>query len=234
MKNNKGFTLVELLVSIGIMSIIMTLVTTMMINASRFFEKQSVFIELNNEIQVINNYLSESFMEATAMNFTITDDTTNAGRYELYKTDDTGAVPATAKGVQRYLYYYNDPANADPEKRHVLYVVAFKETDTIPADPSGTEADDIYLLSKNVSEFAVEIPTRTVIDPDAPELAPGDPAPASEEVVKNPVVANITYKVTKNNISLDCELTVDCRNKISKVKITKADGSVYEYKATDR
>ena len=79
--DNRGISLIELMVSVAIMSIVMLIATGMLTNASRFFEKQAAQVELQNEAQVITNYLSESVMEASGMEFEITDTSTLFKRY---------------------------------------------------------------------------------------------------------------------------------------------------------
>lgn len=225
--NNKGVSLIELLVSVAIMSIVMLIATAMLTNASRFFEKQSAQVELQNEAQVITNYLTESIMEASGMEFVITNSGTGAGVYRLYgtETDPTsGTAILTGKGDQRVLYYDADTFS--------LYMVSFNATDAIP-DPS-TYASIGFLISDEIRYFSMDVNKGEVTDPNEPTETDADGNPIVELGVRNPITCNIKFTLAHNKVSSDFELTADCRNHLSEVSIEKDGNPAEVYKAYDR
>lgn len=209
--NNKGFTLIELLVSIAIMSLVMVIATTMMTNASRYFERQSAMVEVQNESQLVTNHLSEAVMEATGMQFTY-NDATGTGAYILFSDN--------SKGEQRVLHYDNDT--------HSLYIASYKgkAVADILADTSWqTEA---YMLSDEITLFHLDYDWGYSTSPedvkpaDEPVLPPGE---TPVKVVRNPLKLRITYTIAHNNVSSDFEITADCRNTLEKITI---NGTEYE------
>lgn len=228
--NNKGFSLVELIVSVGIMSVIMLIATGMLISASRYFEKQTAMVELQNEAQLVTNYLSEAIMEATAMEFTT--DSTGNGTYKLYKTD--------SKGNQRVMYY--DSATTS------LYMVTFKDN-LEPA--SSSYMDTGFLISDEVSaiklsfDYGVETNPEDIPSPTSATEAGGGGTPPAEPattaapdpdvyVVRNPVKVKVVFEIKHQNVSSEFEISADCRNTLDEVVVNNADGTSVTYKAYSR
>lgn len=224
MKNNRGFSLIELIVSVAIMSIVMVIATTMLVNGSRFFERQSVQIELQNEAQIVTNYLTQSIMEATAMNFHVTDTTDGSGVYELYsKDEDTGAL--TGKDEQRILYY--DGANTS------LYMISFDTADAVP--DASLYSSIGYLISDHVTEFKLEFKKGEVTDPQVTTTTAADGTTQPAEIaVRNPVQVDIKFKLSRSNVSYDFEVKADCRNHLEKVIYKEEADETVVYKAYDR
>lgn len=208
--NNKGVTLVELIVAVGISSILMTTITGMIVGATRYFEKQTTLVEIQNEAQIITNYLTEAVMEATAMDFTVNDEKTE-GTFKLYKEG--------SKDNQRVIYFYTDGTTPGS-----VYVANFKDD----ADP-GSYADDAYLLSKEITEFVVELEKGEEVT-EAPTTPAGTPDPtaptvAPTEYVSNPIKVKIDFTIKRSKYSSKFSITADCRNHLDKVTI---NGTEYE------
>lgn len=209
--NNKGFSLIELIVSIGIMSLVMIIATTMMTSASNYFELQNARVEIQNESQLVVNHLSEVIMEATGMQFTY-DEATGTGTYILFSDG--------SKGNQRVLFYDND--------KHSLYIVSY-ENDTnkvadIPTD--GSWIADAYLISDEITSFHMDYDWGYSTSPEdinpatEPSTEAGtDPADAPKKVVRNPLKVRITFTIAHNKASGDFEITADCRNALEKITI---------------
>ena len=230
--NNKGVTLIELIVGTAIMSVLMMTATGMIVGATKYFEKETAAVELQNEAQIITNHITEAVMEATAMDFTVNDEQTE-GVFKLYKEG--------SKENQRILYFTSDGTNPGS-----LYLVTFKD-DTEPA----VYADDSYLLSREIMDFVVEVetgiatspedvagaggadPSEGGADPGAGGADPGaggaDPDEEPEMVVSNPVKLKIKFTIKHGIVTSEFEITADCRNRLDKVTINGT-----EYKALDR
>lgn len=67
MKNNKGFSLVELLVSIAVGGIVLIVIGSFISSGTGFFNKQSDSLDIQNELQVASNRITDSLMEATSL-----------------------------------------------------------------------------------------------------------------------------------------------------------------------
>ena len=65
--NNKGFSLVELLVAMAVGGIVLVVIGSFVTSGTRFFNKQSNSIDLQNELQVSSNRITDSLMEATSL-----------------------------------------------------------------------------------------------------------------------------------------------------------------------
>lgn len=65
--NNKGLSLVEVLVALAIASIVATLIMSLVTSGSRFYRKQSNSIDLQNELQETSNKVADALMEATEL-----------------------------------------------------------------------------------------------------------------------------------------------------------------------
>lgn len=128
--NNKGFSLVEVLVVVAMSSILASLVVVIMTNSSTFFRKQSTQIDLSNESQIVTSQLNEAFMEATAYEYT----DMGGGSFQIVLYD------ATAKNMKRTLYY--DKANT------TLYLAGGT------AEPVNSEG---FALSHYVTNCIIEI-----------------------------------------------------------------------------
>lgn len=146
LKDNDGLSLVEVLVSMALMSLVMSIAVVMMVNGSRFFERQSAQIDLQNESQIVSNYLSECIMEATA--------------FEKITT-----------GPQIAIKLFDEDADAS-NKRTLVYNVDTKSLYLVngEVDPSLYETEG-YLISKRVSDFTISY--STYVD-EADPLVEGD------------------------------------------------------------
>lgn len=62
--NNQGFSLVELLVALAISGIVIVMISLLIVNSSNLFNNENKNIDLQNEFQVVDGFLSETLMEA--------------------------------------------------------------------------------------------------------------------------------------------------------------------------
>ncbi len=227
--NNKGLSLIELVVSLGVMSILMALATTLMLSASKYFETQAARTELQNEAQLITNYLTTTIMEATDMNFTITDASTGAGVFEFYEKDATTGN-ATGKGSQRVLHFYPD--------MNMLYMVSF-ESGVAPTITYGDESARMYLISDEITSFRMSFDYGEETNPDAVvEADPDDMLAATLEdtttyIVKNPIRVYVEFTMKHNGATSNFEISADCRNTLDDITYTKG-GATTTFKAYDR
>lgn len=202
--NNKGMTLVEVMVGVFLTALVMSIATAMMISSSRNFERQSAQIDIQNESQVVTNYLSEAFMEATAYE-EVSDGTIVAIRlYDDEKSENSRLVIYDAANTSLYVASFS-AASAGPTSLPDVSAVA------------GYMVEE-YRISDHIRDFAVTIEKSEIDPPETPD--PADPDPASGQYyIRNPFNAYITYTLFKEKATREFELYATCRNRLEYLRI---------------
>ena len=95
MKNNKGYTLVELLMAIATFSIVMVVVFGIMNNASKSYSKANLDIAVQEDAQLVANQLEELLCDATSIGLDA------ESNYVVNSLDDSG-------NKVEYVIKYND------------------------------------------------------------------------------------------------------------------------------
>lgn len=128
--DNRGITLIELLIGIAIMGIVSSMISVIMVGGTNFFRNQSATIDLQNDSQLITSSMSAAILEGT--DFTLQEKHMD-GRTVLYFT--TGTAPAEGEssvarqyiwveespfGDKNYLYIYDAGAVVDYNKGNCL------------------------------------------------------------------------------------------------------------------
>jgi prepilin-type N-terminal cleavage/methylation domain-containing protein len=65
--NNKGFSLVEVLVALAVSSVVIVMIGALMSNGSFLFKSENNKINLQNELQMVDSFVSETMLEAKAL-----------------------------------------------------------------------------------------------------------------------------------------------------------------------
>lgn len=105
--NNQGFSLVELLVALAISGIVIVMISLLIVNSSNLFNNENRNIDLQNEFQVVDGFLSETLMEAKTIDIvdnsdgdqTLTLYTGTRGSGEALEPVTTEPIEATTTGV---------------------------------------------------------------------------------------------------------------------------------------
>ena len=100
--NNKGFSLVELLVALAISGIVIVMISLLIVNSSNLFNNENKNIDLQNEFQVVDGFLSETLMEAKTID--IVDDAEGNQTLTLYTgtRDASGTLqPVTTEPIEK-------------------------------------------------------------------------------------------------------------------------------------
>ena len=192
--NNKGFTLIEVLVALAVSSVVITIVIAFISQGSRFYKTQSNTINLQNELQETSNVITDALQEATYLKIA-------SGNNELsvytgsYKIVEGKKLFINEKGSSRYIlrdgsgiYIY--------DKADMQYI-----TDK---DKPG------YRYSNNIEAITVSIN-------DKCKTKVGD-----SKVITQPVMLDVYIKVTHNDTSRFENKTITLRNKISSLEINGA------------
>ena len=90
--NNKGLTLVELLISIMILAVVSTAVFAFMTTGAQIFNRSNLEVEMQNEAQILKNYMNDLICDTTK-------------KVEFVKNTDVGA---TTYGADSCLTIYGE------------------------------------------------------------------------------------------------------------------------------
>lgn len=64
-QENRGITLIEVLVSIAIMGIVSSMISVLLMSGMKYFRKQGAVLELQNDAQLIANSMTVAVLEGT-------------------------------------------------------------------------------------------------------------------------------------------------------------------------
>lgn len=67
MNNNKGFSLIELLVAIGVSGIVILMISFIMVQGTTLFKGENEVIDIQGESQIVRNQLTEALMGAKSV-----------------------------------------------------------------------------------------------------------------------------------------------------------------------
>lgn len=189
--NNKGFTLIEVLVALAVSSVVITIVIAFISQVSRFYKTQSNTINLQNELQETSNVITDALQEATYLKITSNNNALSVYTGS-YKIVEGKKLFINEKGSSRYIlrdgsgiYIY--------DKADMQYI-----TDK---DKPG------YRYSNNIEAITVSIN-------DKCKTKVGD-----SKVITQPVMLDVYIKVTHNDTSRFENKTITLRNKIQSLEV---------------
>ncbi|WP_456067516.1 PilW family protein [Eshraghiella crossota] len=189
--NNKGFTLIEVLVALAVSSVVITIVIAFISQGSRFYKTQSNTINLQNELQETSNVITDALQEATYLKITSNNNALSVYTGS-YKIVEGKKLFINEKGSSRYIlrdgsgiYIY--------DKADMQYI-----TDK---DKPG------YRYSNNIEAITVSIN-------DKCKTKVGD-----SKVITQPVMLDVYIKVTHNDTSRFENKTITLRNKIQSLEV---------------
>lgn len=67
MNNNKGFSLIELLVAIGVSGVVILMISFIMVQGTTLFKGENEVIDIQGEIQIVRNQITEALMGAKSV-----------------------------------------------------------------------------------------------------------------------------------------------------------------------
>lgn len=120
----KGFTLVEMLVALGIMVIVSTILASLLVNQSGVFYKQNavvnIGVSLNNTVSSINNYIRQA--SAVAGGYPESSPQYTTGQNTLVLKLLSVNMEGTINDVYDYVVVYKDSAD-----NHILRLQVFPD-----------------------------------------------------------------------------------------------------------
>ena len=192
--NNKGFTLIEVLVALAVSSVVITIVIAFISQGSRFYKTQSNTINLQNELQETSNVITDALQEATYLKIASYNNALSiyTGSYKIVEGKK---LFINEKGSSRYIL--RDGSG--------IYIYDKADTQYITdKDKPG------YRYSNNIEAITVSIN-------DKCKTKVGD-----SKVITQPVMLDVYIKVTHNDTSRFENKTITLRNKISSLEINGA------------
>lgn len=189
--NNKGFTLIEVLVALAVSSVVITIVIAFISQGSRFYKTQSNTINLQNELQETSNVITDTLQEATYLS--ITSYSKNLEVYTgSYKIVEGKKLFINEKGSSRYIL--RDGSG--------IYIYDKADTQYITdKDKPG------YRYSNNIEAITVSINDKCKTKV------------ADSKVITQPVMLDVYIKVTHNDTSRFENKTITLRNKIQSLEV---------------
>ena len=156
MKNNKGFTLVELLVATAIIAIVITAITGFMVVGSRTFASTSAEVNLQHESQLAFNQLQDLIIDtALGVEYCYVGSGGSMSDHGTRIMDDSGITIPLGDVTYKKLYMYNE------SKAYVVIWEAatsrlFYEEQSISVDPSGNPTLTPILTNARMADYIVE------------------------------------------------------------------------------
>ncbi len=192
--NNKGFTLLELMISIAIVGVISFLVGSLMMNGSRWYTGESSKADIQNDIQTVNTKVQKALMEATAITVKEQNGVTYILTGEWYED--------TASGTSGWVAESNPNSTA---RQIIAYKNKIYVTNTF-YEPSAVIAGLVpkgYEVSSNLKEGTFKA--------EAIYTAFEDTATSTLKL-DSPVKVKISYSMTKRRKNSKTSYVVTLRN----------------------
>lgn len=156
MKDNRGLTLVELLITIAILSIVTVTATSFMVTGSKSFTKANADSDLQQEAELAVNQIEDMVIDTNGgITMEDNEDKAELTMYHAEKENDvTGAEVIT---------YLKEVVVWDKSTDEILYsrwkVIYDEESDQFVEDDDSTENVISQLLTDKVSKFEVDLDT---------------------------------------------------------------------------
>lgn len=201
--NNSGFTLIELLVALAISGIVIVMIGAFMTNGSKLYQGERDKINLQNELQVIDGYLTEIFQEAKTVDINVGSSGNITTVYTGVRNSDKslGAVDGTAITTEKIITY-------DPDSKSLYVSKSYVSNLT-----SG------YLVSQYVSGISFEIDEsckRYESDTTTPQgyvpIMPGGQETDPDEEESSTDAPSILFKGYQNPIYIKVTITIEDEN----------------------
>lgn len=148
MKNNKGFTLVELILTVALLGVVVTLASSMLFFGNRTFTNTNNQRELQSDMRLVTNFIEREVQ--------------NASNLQILET-----LPGTLDNSRRYIYINNDKVMFKAENQSAVEIpTTFDEIDyDVDFTKSGNTVVE-YDLEGNLSgtefHFVSEIEVRNL------------------------------------------------------------------------
>lgn len=198
LKQNKGMSLLEILVSVAISMIVMVLAATFISSGSVFFKKQSKTIDLQNELMECSNKINDALLQSTEELDISVGSAVDGAKIYTGKYDITSKKFTSGKGSARFI----DWSSTDK----TLYVMDMIEM-------ADAELKKGYLMGSHVDNITVNISEKcNVVQLDGSIR------------YKQPLILEVSVTVSKDGETRSDSRVITLRNKLEKFTL---NGVVY-------
>ncbi len=201
--NNKGLSLVELIIAVAIAAVVSTLIITMIVSSSNMFSRESKVIDGQNEKQIVQNQITDRLREAKEIHIVKCGDAVRIYTGAIDKsTNKLLAESETGKYTDCIITYIDNK----------LYVTN-KYMENIPEG---------YLLSDKVTQFEVALLTEAEEYTEQVTDVSGNPVKDLEGNIQyvtksyydNPITVSIKMDIGSGDDKKDADISVRMRNEI--------------------
>lgn len=218
--NNKGFTLVELLVALAISGVVIIMISLLIVNSSSMFNNENKNIDLQNEFQVVDGFLSETLMEAKTLN--ITDSSDGTQTLTLYTGEKSGNAlqPVTTETIETT----NSTEVSDVTTERII---TFKpETKSLYITKSYiADLTNGNRISGNVKKFKVTIDDSCKTYKEVKNSITGETT-LEHNGYANPIILNIQLNVSDGESDKTEVVKITVRNQLKKVVVNGTEFTV--------
>lgn len=187
---NKGFTLIELVVAMGVGSIVLLMVSVMLVRGTSLFHEENDEVNVRNDYQIIRNQLDQALMEAKVL--IIEEQGNDEDKDIIIYTGEldksTREFSAVSKTTEKIITY-------DIDKKTLYISSSYAE-----------HKSEGNMISDTVEKFDIKL------DPTCAKKE----TVAGVEVTYyvNPLRVNITLELLHKKSDISSKYTVNLRNKI--------------------
>lgn len=201
--DNKGFSLIELLVTIAVSSIVLLMISFMLVQGTNLFKSENEEIDIQNEFQIVRNQITEVLMEAKSLVIVEAGEdiviyTGSVNENNNYLTAETaGADGASAVTTERIITY--------DSSEHKLYI----------SSSQASAVAEGNMLSDLVVDMDISINDKCL-------KATGEGEDAEQYYV-NPLSVELNFKLACGGQETDMNISVRVRNLLTEVITCKTD-----------
>lgn len=214
--NNKGFSLVELLIALTVGGIVLSALTVLIQSSVRNFTKQTVSAQLQSDADIVLNQIENDIMEADMLVMYHNSDASSS--YDFYLTRYSEVDNS------RYYGYIWDKTNK------ILYY----SNDFYPLGENPLNTANVSVACEHVEDFSIKLNKRCVSEEEVeqPTASLGDPVKKRKVVVITPNIKVKAYiKLSSQSVGREVTREISLRNSLygkdmtDDIKIVKIDGA---------
>lgn len=244
-RNDKGMTLVELLVALAVSAILLTGLSYIIFSVLKFYGRANANAEIQNESQTSLNLVIDSILSAKGVCFieeeTAAGDEMTCALFGELILDETGTKALTFTG-DAILW---QPNSQEMYLMSGTYTGTFTDEASAPLDaialvkgsiPTDADARLPYLMAKNVSAFKLKALDSCFLDPISMEDAETEEEKkkVGKYYFKNPMTIHInmefTYEYESGKvITRQMDDNVSVRNRLNYVYIQRTGSGMIKY-----
>lgn len=201
--NNKGFSLIELLIAMAVSSIVLLMISFMLVQGTNLFKGENENIDMQNEVQIVRNQLTEALMGAKSVVIV------KAGEdlviYTGSVSEDDNCLVAESSGAGGISEVTTERIITYDKSEQKLYI----------SSAYGSAVAEGNMLSEWVTDMDISIDEKCKKVTGAAEH--------EEEYYVNPLSINVSLTLAYDDEESDVDISVRVRNILSEVAFYTTD-----------